>query len=321
MAYSNVTPPPLPEYDTEIYGFYILVFSYEIGAEDWYSVQLRYAPWRFSYDEALGITNGGNNFLQVYGDGTWGDWGQNQETLAIKPGQVGKTYQRIYTNHNIFDANDEIYMAADTILPPDENRFPILDFLNGLVMALCGRPIQWPSREPESSLFLYGYQTDHPEANADIAVALRDGDVLTYYVGVVYPALPVQDTGNYSNFILCYYANMALQIGLEIRYFDTEKVATFGGANNELKLRFYKGEKYLSSLTNAENDNKILCTFPFGEPVEKEAARDGFVTPLWSNYTIYGEDGSVFYEPPAPIPVSGVIGYDEYNIPIYEVMR
>ena len=155
MAYSNVTPPPLPEYDTEIYGFYILVFSYEIGAEDWYSVQLRYAPWRFSYDEALGITNGGNNFLQVYGDGTWGDWGQNQETLAIKPGQVGKTYQRIYTNHNIFDANDEIYMAADTILPPDENRFPILDFINGLVMALCGRPIQWPSREPVAWETLY----------------------------------------------------------------------------------------------------------------------------------------------------------------------
>lgn len=154
MAYSNVTPPPLPEYDTEIYGFYILVFSYEIGAEDWYSVQLRYAPWRFSYDEALGITNGGNNFLQVYGDGTWGDWGQNQETLAIKPGQVGKTYQRIYTNHNIFDANDEIYMAADTILPPDENRFLIKDFLNGLVMALCGRPIRWPSREPVA--YLYG---------------------------------------------------------------------------------------------------------------------------------------------------------------------
>ena len=202
MAYSNVTPPPLPEYDSETYGYYILVFSYEIGAEDWYSVQLRYAPWRFSYDEALGITNGGNNFLQVYGDGTWGDWGQNQETLAIKPGQVGKTYQRIYTNHNIFDANDEIYMAADTILPPDENRFPIHDFLNGLVMALCGRPIRWPSREPVAylyngvrlpginSVYTPELQKTHPYAEIHYTIPDHDYFGIGYYMVSFYTALP-----------------------------------------------------------------------------------------------------------------------------------
>lgn len=154
MAYSNVTPPALPAYDSETYGFYLLLFNYELDAEGWYMVQMYYCPWRFRYEEGVGVVGSPNTFLCSYSDGTWSDAIEiNGEELALNPGLFGQTYQRIYTNANIFSGN-EIWLAENSVTPVEGDKFPIRDFVNGLVMALCGRPIQWPSREPVA--YLYG---------------------------------------------------------------------------------------------------------------------------------------------------------------------
>ena len=152
MAYSNVTPPPLPEYDSDTYGFYLLVFNYRKDAEDWYMVHLFYSAWRFQYEEGVGVTNTAVTFTRTYSDGSWTDEMQNPETLALNPGMNGVVYQRIYTNANIFNGN-EIWLAENSVTPVETEKFPIKDFLNGLIMALCGRVVQYPKREPVAYLY------------------------------------------------------------------------------------------------------------------------------------------------------------------------
>ena len=147
MAYSNVTPPPLPEYDTETYGYYVLAFNYKIGEEDWYQVHLWYSAWRFHYEEGLGITNTANTFWRVYGDGSWTAEMPGPETLALTPGIYGNSYQRIYTNANIFNGN-EIYLAENSVTPVDGAKFPLLDFVKGLIMAYCSPRRTFYKREP-----------------------------------------------------------------------------------------------------------------------------------------------------------------------------
>lgn len=140
MAYSNVTPPTLPEYDTETYGFYVLVFNYGLGDENWYSVDLFYSAWRFQYDEGVGVTNTGNVSRMTYVDGTWEEnvFVPDPGALALNPGINGSVYQRIYTNENIFNG-DDIWLAADSVTP-GEGKFPIKEFINGMIMALCSTP-------------------------------------------------------------------------------------------------------------------------------------------------------------------------------------
>ena len=152
MAYSNVTPPPLPEYDSDTYGFYLLVFNYRKDAEDWYMVHLIYSAWRFQYEEGVGVTNTAVTFIRTYSDGSWTEEMQNTETLALNPGMNGVVYQRIYTNANIFNG-DEIWLSENSVTPVETEKFPIKDFLNGLIMALCGRAVQYPKREPVAYLY------------------------------------------------------------------------------------------------------------------------------------------------------------------------
>lgn len=142
MAYSNVTPPTLPEYDTETYSFYVLLFSYGLGDEDWYSIDLYYSAWRFQYDAGVGVTNTGNVVRMTYNGDKWVEnpFTPEQGELALNPGVQGdgNVYLRIYTNENIFNG-DELWLAADSVTP-GEGKFPIKDFMNGMIMALCSSP-------------------------------------------------------------------------------------------------------------------------------------------------------------------------------------
>lgn len=63
-------------------------------------------------------------------------------------------------------------------------KYPIKDFCESYLMALCGRPIRWPSREPVA--YLYGH-------------IAKEGETPTHtingvdYVGAVLPKLPETD--------------------------------------------------------------------------------------------------------------------------------
>lgn len=154
MAYGNVTPPTLPTYDAETNGFYLLVFNYELEAENWYMVHLIYGAWRFQYEEGVGITNTGNTFTRTYSDGVWSEESQNTVALALNPGVNGQVYQRIYTNANIFNG-DEIWLAENTVTPLDEEQRQInmKSQLAGFLAAWCSPVRQFPQGEQWKTLW------------------------------------------------------------------------------------------------------------------------------------------------------------------------
>ena len=152
MAYSNITPPTLPEYDSALYSHYVLEFEYENGSENWIAVSLRYSSTPFTYDGGA-VTNAVEHHLQTYGSGTgeWTYWGILTE-MSIAPGTTSTGgYRRIWTNHNILEGSGKVWLAANTATPAEANldRLSIMKSkLAGLIMAWCAPVRQFPQREP-----------------------------------------------------------------------------------------------------------------------------------------------------------------------------
>lgn len=215
MAYLNVKPPALPDYDSEVFGFYLLVFNYELGAENWYMVHLTYGAWRFQYEEGVGITNTGTTFTRTYSDGVWSEETQNTEALALNPGLTGNVYQRIYTNENIF-AGDDLWLAANTVTPLDEEQ----RFINmksqaaGFIAAWCSPPRAFPKREPVAWETLWDSKVESVlggqyngcqgwlwGTTEDGTNALAAGDIVRVTVDGSVCNLTVQDMPDYTGFV------------------------------------------------------------------------------------------------------------------------
>lgn len=148
MAYSNIKPPTLPEYNSALYPNYVLEFEYENGSENWFAVSLRYSSTPFTYDGSA-VTNAGEHHLQTYGSGTgeWTYWGTLTE-MSISPGTTATGgYRRIWTNHNILDGSGKVWLVANTATPAGANqdRLSIMKSkLAGLIMAWCAPVRQFP---------------------------------------------------------------------------------------------------------------------------------------------------------------------------------
>lgn len=287
MAYSNVTPPTLPAYDSETYGFYLLVFNYELGSEDWYMVHLIYSAWRFHYEEGLGVTNTGNTFIRTYSDGTWTEELQNPETLALNPGISGNVYQRIYTNANIFNG-DEIWLAADTVTPVEEEpvpepepeepkKFPFKQWMGMYLLGVCSPRRAFPQREPIG--YLYGH-------------IAKDGETPTHtingvdYVGNVLPKAPEVEGYEYA-FYVGYIGGYMGHLYLcknEITFSDgTFKI----GSHISVTCRSSSGWGDIREITGESTavwqPDKFVC---------------------WTNTDIINaDDGSVFLHAIDPIPI------------------
>lgn len=150
--YSNITPPSRPAYDTAAYPYEILVFTYETGAEDWYSVGIEYSAMPFTYDPAKGITHTGTYISEQYTESGWYNWGEQTDPPELMPGVVNATlYRRIWTNHDILDGSGDVYLAANTATPveTEEDRLTrIKSQLAGIIAAWCAPVRQFPQREP-----------------------------------------------------------------------------------------------------------------------------------------------------------------------------
>ena len=195
--YSNVTPPALPaEYDSTAYPYYVLVFNYTEGTEDWYSVNLFYSATAFicCTEEELNVKYvTTENATHILSDGTRG-WGTVIESVtpSITPGLDGNVYTRIYTNHNIFDTAGKLWLAADTVTAVGVTKQWLDSFWAGVSMGLCGKAIfgkgepvpdvpvepDEPSKEPIG--WLYG----HVAKEGETATHTIDG---VGYVGNVLP--------------------------------------------------------------------------------------------------------------------------------------
>lgn len=137
VAYSNVTPPTLPEYDTSAYSHAVIVFNYEAGAEDWYQVHLYYSGTAFTHNGSCVTNAEGVTRKDIYGDGSWTGELTVEAAPELAPGMNGEVYQRIWTNHDILRDDGTVYLAAITATPA----FDLRSFKIGLALGLAGKPV------------------------------------------------------------------------------------------------------------------------------------------------------------------------------------
>ena len=182
----------------------------------------------------------------------------------------------------------------DAIAEPEPEKFPIKNFVNGLIMALCSRAVQWPKREPK--LFLYGTPSTYGN------IGLRKGDSVTRYKGVVVSSLPEWNTETHPYGALATGYN---NYGFFAKFYMFESVLWDGV--------FYKAQ-------NCVIYKLVDSAWEFDAMYERSAlCSDSTVasTFSWSNYDIYKQDGTLAHQKSDPIPVSGIVDYID-DIPIYE---
>lgn len=153
MAYSNVTPPKLPEYDSVAYPYYVLVYNYEKGSEDWYEAHLYYSGTAFTYDGTKVTNAEGVTRTQVYADGSWTGEVTTEEAPELSPGLTGSVYQRIYTNHDILDGEGSVWLAADSVTAVETAWAGLKSWLLGYALGLAGKPLPISSVRKWETLF------------------------------------------------------------------------------------------------------------------------------------------------------------------------
>lgn len=148
--------------------------------------------------------------------------------------------------------------------PETPEKFPLQDFLNGLAMALCGRPIRWPSREPVAYL----------------------------YNGARLPKLPEYDQTEYPYAFISVNKNNPEKKMLYVLAVEaTHGEAYMGGGalSGNAKLRYDYTDGGAWSEPTDQTDKSILGT--------------SFYTPVWSNYEMLRSNGEVWLSASEPVPV------------------
>ena len=283
MAYSNVTPPTLPSYDSVANPYYLIQFEYAIGAEDWSTVRLWYGSAPLTWNGSA-VTNSVDFSLYTYGTGSseWTAWGVMAEAgeMALTPGPTtADTYMRLYTNHDIKDGTGAVWLAANTVTPTEADKETerlnrIKSQLAGFIAAWCSPSRSFPNREPVA--FLYN--------------------------GVRLPGLPVvegfdfaamhrtvENDGTVSSACV-FLSTMPLYWGFAPNGITTCLKASASGSVIQYKLNVANGGTDWVMDTNKEYGENAIVT-------SNKAAV------AWANYTVYRADGSVYCEKSDPVPV------------------
>lgn len=164
MAYSNVTPPTLPSYDSVANPYYLIQFEYAIGAENWETVRFWFGAAPLTWNGSA-VTNAVAFSLFTYGTGSpeWTAWGVMAEAgeMALTPGPTtADTYMRLYTNHDILDGTGAVWLAKGTVTPTEEDKAAEIQIrkksqLAGIIAAWCAPVRQPPKPTAEPVAFLY----------------------------------------------------------------------------------------------------------------------------------------------------------------------
>ena len=137
MAYGNLTPPEMPPYDASVYTNVLLVFAYELGAEDWHLLTMYYSAEPFVYDTTTGtVTNAeGLTRCRVYSadTGVWTEEQVVQDALAVRPGGNGGVYLRIWTLKAIKNETGSSWLYAEYVT---REKCDLRTWLSGLVTGL-----------------------------------------------------------------------------------------------------------------------------------------------------------------------------------------
>lgn len=283
MAYSNVTPPTLPEYDSVAYPYYVLVYNYENGSEDWYEAHLYYSGTAFTYDGTQVTNAEGVTRTQVYADGSWTGEVTTEEAPELSPGLTGSVYQRIYTNHDILDGEGNVWLAADSVTAVETAWAGLKSWLLGYALGLAGKPLPINARE------ITGYS----------------------YNGTVLPKLPEWDRESYPYAVISRIGLNSSSDEYALRLFRSAYTTS---GNSVLYSRFNMtadiGKIYLRC--SCPYTDLGDGTFVWGEFFEnqiKDGNADGIADvvlvgkPVWCNYDLETNDGTVWLAASEPTPI------------------
>lgn len=131
------------------YPYSVMVYDYQKGAEDWYQVHLYYSATPFTWNgEAVG--NSGTVYKRIY-DADYAVWSEEEEAeIEVSPGLEGRTFQRIYTSHDILDSSGNVWLAAGSVTEAEEivTEKWLRSFQAGLALGLTGNALHMPSAQP-----------------------------------------------------------------------------------------------------------------------------------------------------------------------------
>lgn len=293
MAYENVTPPPLPEYDSTIYRYYLLVFNFDEGNTEWYQVHLLYAESPFVYDSDKKCINGsvatyGGQVYDVYD--AWAILlGQEFHTIGLElnltPGLDGEVFQRIYTNHDILDSKGNVYLAADCVTPI--YTFDLRSWLIGYTLGICGKPL--------------------PLTNGG-----KKEPIAYLCNGVEVPVFPEWDKEKYPYAMLTSNAYGDV-CGLYL-FVATEPIYLVSSYITMVRLR--NGGEYIKSEINInEGDNSWTVGTPTNCTATDniESFSQASFNVIWANTDVLWNDGTVCLEDSEITPVYREVAKCSYN--------
>lgn len=245
------------------YPYYVLVYDYSEGTEDWYQAHLFASATAFVWDGGKIVNPGGETLRQVYDEETgWLDLGT--ATPNITPGLDGNVYQRVYTNHDILDAEGNVWLAAGAVTPVEEaKKSPLKSWLMGLALALAGKPRLLAKREPVAWL----------------------------YNGVRFPLVPERNRKKYpyvfiaKSLILKSYHAIASQ----------EPAVVLNGSFGTIDYEYPWLRLNYDEETGWGNWREMA------EDAESSFVADS--SGAWTNYDLLKEDGSIWLAASEPIPV------------------
>ena len=295
MAYSNVTPPTLPSYDSVANPYYLIQFEYAIGAENWETVRFWFGAAPLTWNGSA-LTNAVDFSLQTYGTGSpeWTAWGVMAEAgeMALTPGPTtADTYMRLYTNHDIKDSTGAVWLAKGTVTPTEADKEAEIQIrkksqLAGIIAAWCAPVRQPPNPTAEPVAFLYNGVGPLPGLPV---VEGLDCAVLIFHEEI--PGIPERAV-LYLLSAPCYYKS-ALD---GYRFTGTYQ-----------KYNWYGDERWLApgwtDLGHPENIVLNTWMHTATESLEDEGMF-AFQTLRWINFNILKADGTLIKEASAPpVPV------------------
>ena len=280
MAYSNVTPPTLPSYDSVANPYYLIQFEYAIGAENWETVRFWFGAAPLTWNGSA-VTNAVAFSLFTYGTGSpeWTAWGVMAEAgeMALTPGPTtADTYMRIYTNHDILDGTGAVWLAKGTITPTEEDKEAEIQIrkksqLAGIIAAWCAPVRQFPKPTAEPVAFLYNGVGPLPDIYKVYTPELQKAHPFVFI-----RAIDRAETGEY-----------ALWCFSEIIYVEHD-------GNTHNIAYDTTNSLYFDNMANLSQ----WASYPTGNG---SVAFEDWV--IWANFTMYKLDGSVCIEPSKPVPV------------------
>lgn len=123
MAYSYIEIPTMPVWNSLDHPYLVILMNYDVGADKWDELYAYYSSSPFTYsptDNKL-VCNTETVGCQIYDGSAWSSpsgiefWESSVWPLSL--GLTGGSYYRVWTNHDIYDEEYNLFLAENSVNP------------------------------------------------------------------------------------------------------------------------------------------------------------------------------------------------------------